>query len=97
MPEITYEIKEFLTMLPSLKVYSFSNEAIPIDKDLITLNMPNSLRELYVENDTNCLIDGNDWITEATKKIDQACTKGVLTKNTAARKKSRLMKKLNEK
>ena len=33
--------------------------------------------------------------TEATKKIDQACTKGVLDKNTAARKKSNLSKKLN--
>ena len=33
--------------------------------------------------------------TEATKKIDQACTKGVLVKNTAARKKSNLSKKLN--
>ncbi len=33
--------------------------------------------------------------SEATKKIDGACTKGVLVKNTAARKKSRLAKKLN--
>ena len=32
---------------------------------------------------------------EATKKIDQACTKGVIVKNTAARKKSRLANKLN--
>ena len=32
---------------------------------------------------------------EATKKIDQACSKGVIVKNTAARKKSRLAKKLN--
>ena len=32
---------------------------------------------------------------EATKKIDQACTKGVIVKNTAARKKSSLSKKLN--
>ena len=31
----------------------------------------------------------------ATKKIDQACTKGVIVKNTAARKKSNLSKKLN--
>ena len=31
----------------------------------------------------------------ATKKIHQACTKGVLVKNTAARKKSNLAKKLN--
>ena len=31
----------------------------------------------------------------ATKKIDQACAKGVIVKNTAARKKSKLAKKLN--
>lgn len=31
----------------------------------------------------------------AMKKIDQACTKGVIVKNTAARKKSSLSKKLN--
>ena len=33
--------------------------------------------------------------SEATKKIDQACTKGVIVKNTASRKKSLLAKKLN--
>ena len=33
--------------------------------------------------------------SEATKKIDQAWTKGVIAKNTAARKKSNLAKKLN--
>jgi len=33
--------------------------------------------------------------SEATKKIDQACSKGVIVKNTAARKKSNLSKKLN--
>ncbi|MBR6034002.1 MAG: 30S ribosomal protein S20 [Clostridia bacterium] len=31
----------------------------------------------------------------ATKKIDQACTKGVIKKNTASRKKSSLAKLLN--
>ena len=31
----------------------------------------------------------------AVKKIDQACTKGVLKANTASRKKSNLAKKLN--
>ena len=34
-------------------------------------------------------------MAEATKKIDQACTKGVIVKNTASRKKSSLSKKLN--
>ena len=33
--------------------------------------------------------------SDATKKIDQACTKGVIVKNTASRKKSALAKKLN--
>ena len=33
--------------------------------------------------------------SEASKKIDQACTKGVIVKNTASRKKSSLSKKLN--
>ena len=32
----------------------------------------------------------------AVKKIDQACSKGVIKKNTASRKKSNLAKKLNE-
>ena len=32
---------------------------------------------------------------EASKKIDMACSKGVIVKNTAARKKSSLAKKLN--
>ena len=31
----------------------------------------------------------------ATKKVDQACTKCVIVKNTAARKKSNMAKKLN--
>ena len=31
----------------------------------------------------------------ATKKIDQACSKGVIVKNTASRKKSALSKKFN--
>ena len=34
-------------------------------------------------------------LASATKKVDQACTKGVIVKNTAARKKSNMSKKLN--
>ena len=34
-------------------------------------------------------------MSQATKKIDQACNKGVIVKNTAARKKSNLARKLN--
>ena len=39
--------------------------------------------------------DAKILLSQATKKIDQACTKGVIVKNTAARKKSNLSKKLN--
>lgn len=33
--------------------------------------------------------------SEATKQVDMACSKGVIVKNTAARKKSSMSKKLN--
>ncbi len=40
--------------------------------------------------------DGNDDVVRAAvKRIDQAAASGVIHKNTAARKKSRLMKKVN--
>ena len=39
--------------------------------------------------------DAKVLLSEATKKIDQAWTKGVIVKNTASRKKSNLAKKLN--
>jgi len=39
--------------------------------------------------------EANKLFSQATKKIDQACTKGIIVKNTAARKKSNLAKKLN--
>ena len=39
--------------------------------------------------------DANKLFVEATKKLDQACSKGVLVKNTVAGKKSKLAKKLN--
>ena len=33
--------------------------------------------------------------SEATKQVDMACSKGIIVKNTAARKKSSMSKKLN--
>ena len=43
----------------------------------------------------NNIEEATKLFSEATKKIDQACTKGVIVKNTASRKKSNLAKKLN--
>ena len=44
---------------------------------------------------SNNIEEATKLMSVATKKIDQACTKGVIVKNTAARKKSNLAKKLN--
>ena len=41
------------------------------------------------------LDEATKLFSEATKKLDQACSKGVIVKNTAARKKSNMAKKLN--
>ena len=43
----------------------------------------------------NNVEEATKLLSVATKKIDQACTKGVIVKNTASRKKSSLSKKLN--
>ncbi len=43
----------------------------------------------------NNVEEATKLLSVATKKIDQACTKGVIVKNTAARKKSKLANKLN--
>ena len=45
--------------------------------------------------DAGKIDDAKVLFVQATKKIDQACSKGVIVKNTAARKKSNLSKKLN--
>ena len=42
-------------------------------------------------------LTNKDLINDAFKKIDNALKKGVIKKNTAARKKSRLKKKVNSK
>ena len=38
----------------------------------------------------------NETIVAAVKGLDKAATKGLISKNAAARKKSRLMKKVNQ-
>ena len=40
--------------------------------------------------------DAEVAVKAAVKKIDQACAKGILHKNTASRKKSALVKRLNK-
>lgn len=40
--------------------------------------------------------DAESLVKDTIKKFDKAAQKGIIKKNTAARKKSRLMKKLNK-
>ena len=71
-----------------------------IEKKTLRNNMIKSAYKTAVKKFESALESGNmeeatKLFSEATKKIDQACTKGVIVKNTAARKKSNLAKKLN--
>ena len=71
-----------------------------IEKKTLRNNMIKSAYKTAIRRFEESLAAGNKeesakLFSEATKKIDQACTKGVIVKNTAARKKSNLAKKLN--
>ena len=71
-----------------------------IEKKTLTNNMIKSAYKSAVKKFEQAVAAGNKaeattLMSEATKKVDQACTKGVIVKNTAARKKSLLAKKLN--
>ena len=71
-----------------------------IEKKTMQNNMVKSAYKTAVKKFESAIASGEikeaeTLFVEATKKIDQACTKGVIVKNTAARKKSNLSKKLN--
>ena len=71
-----------------------------IDKKTARNNMIKSGYKSAVKKFEQAVEAGNveeakTLFSAATKKIDQACTKGVIVKNTAARKKSKKTKKKN--
>ena len=71
-----------------------------IEKKTLRNNMIKSgyrtaIKRFEAALDSGKLDEAKTLFAEATKKIDQACSKGVIVKNTAARKKSNLAKKLN--
>ncbi|MCI8482560.1 MAG: 30S ribosomal protein S20 [Clostridia bacterium] len=71
-----------------------------IEKKTLRNNMIKSgyrtaIRKFEEAIDASDVKNAETLFVEATKKIDMACSKGVIVKNTAARKKSRLAKKLN--
>ena len=71
-----------------------------IEKKTLQNNMVKSAYKTAVKNFEASVQEGNKEKAEAAfknavKKVDQACTKGVIKANTASRKKSNLAKKLN--
>ena len=84
--------------MPNIK--SAKKRVIVSEKKTLRNNMIKSSYKTAVRKFEEAIEAGNveeakKLFSEATKKIDQACTKGVIVKNTAARKKSSLSKKLN--
>lgn len=84
--------------MPNIK--SAKKRVQVIEKKTLRNNMIKSAYKTAVKKFEEAIASGNTeeakvLFSEATKKIDQACTKGVIVKNTAARKKSSLSKKLN--
>ena len=84
--------------MPNIK--SAKNRVKVIEKKTLRNNMLKSAYKTAVKKFEQAIEAGNmeeakTLFSEATRKIDQACTKGVIVKNTAARKKSNLSKKLN--
>ncbi len=71
-----------------------------IEKKTLRNNMIKSGYKSAVKKFEQAIEAGNveeakTLFSQATRKIDQACSKGVIVKNTAARKKSNLAKKLS--
>ena len=71
-----------------------------IEKKTLRNNMIKSECKTAIKKFEAAVAEGNKeeaeiLLKEATKKVDGACSKGVIKKNTAARKKSSLAKKFN--
>ena len=71
-----------------------------IEKKTLRNNMVKSEYKTAIKKFEAAVLEGNKensekLLSEAVKKIDSACSKGVIKKNTASRKKSNLAKKLN--
>lgn len=71
-----------------------------IEKKTLQNNMIKSAYKTAVKKFEQAVAEKNveeatKLFSTATKKVDQACNKGVIVKNTAARKKSNMAKKLN--
>lgn len=81
-------IKSAIKRVSVIKKKTEMNNMIKTGYRTVVKKFEQAVEDKNVEEATKLLV-------EATKKIDQACTKGIITKNTASRKKSKMAKKLN--
>ena len=84
--------------MPNIK--SAKKRVSVIEKKTLQNNMVKSAYKTAVKSFESAVEEGNKEKAEvafnnAVKKVDQACSKGVIKANTASRKKSNLAKKLN--
>ncbi len=63
--------------------------------NMIKSGCKSAIRKFEQAAEAGNVEEAKTLLSQATKKIDQACSKGVIVKNTAARKKSNLAKKFN--
>lgn len=95
---VIYEQSKGGAKMPNIK--SAKKRVKIIEKKTLQNSMIKSAYKSAIKKFESSLEAGNieeakSLFSEATKKIDQACSKCVIVKNTAARKKSSLAKKLN--
>lgn len=75
--------------IKSAKKRILVNQAKTEENKRLKTNLKTVLKKAEVAIETNAA-DKDEAVKLAVKKIDQACTKGILKKNTASRKKSKL-------
>lgn len=66
-----------------------------LENNMVKSSYKTAIKKFEAAIEAGDINSAETLFVDATKKIDMACTKGVIVKNTAARKKSNLAKKLN--
>lgn len=80
--------------IKSAKKRILVNQAKTEQNKRLKTNLKTVLKKADAAIESNAA-DKNEAVKLAVKKIDQACAKGILKKNTASRKKSKLVLHLN--
>ena len=81
--------------IKSAKKRVLVNAAKTAQNKMLKTGLKTALKKAEVAIETNTA-DKEESVRLAVKKIDQACAKGILKKNTASRKKSKLVLKANK-